>query len=671
MNRKTVYKGVSMLRRLLAFITVGFVAVMEADFSEKKMAQIQKSIDNILAKAGISFGGEFKSQYFLSQLGGEGVDSLKRSSETNEFTSVDFDIKARPNEMIGGHLIFRMHQNWQNFFSDVSNPIFSRWISIDGNIKDMIRFNVGDFKLKYSPLTIWAPDIEIMNEPYIFARQRQLAMDEFFLEDNNRIFQGLNFGFDAEIAPIFNEFHFGLVGVRLRSRDVAFQDGDKSVMDNEAFPFSKFLTGANLDLTFLKGINLGGTWLYTFDHRSSASNKSQYEVNAQHTSVFSFRPGVDIGKFTGSEKLSLALNAEIAVSNDDSAYISTVETVVDTLHETVSGMAFHAGVQFSFNAGDNFNISVNPSFITNNELFRNDLAQSPYFYGNRIMNTENDSITKVTKTSSQNTTTTTITSEPDHYSTFDALYHSVFKFVPSAETNKWAKAPYMKTSYSRNIMTQDEMDSNSIYLDPALQLVMPYGAATANRKGLVGDLNIGLLNNGINLDIDLKLLSEVKSLDSYLNPAAFKQIGLGAKVDFSKFIEAIKYPLEISGSISTSGASGDSINGVHSYDITSNLINAGLYAKFYKNAAVIAGLQMISNEATQTAVAATSSLSQIQWALGLEWKVNSAADVVGTIGKAILDYEGTTFGVVPNDVARLHLRDFDTWLVDLSLRVKF
>ncbi|NLE01154.1 MAG: hypothetical protein GX640_14900, partial [Fibrobacter sp.] len=57
-----------MLRRILAFITVGFVAVMAADSSEKKMAQIQKSIDNILAKAGISFGGEFKSQYFLSQL---------------------------------------------------------------------------------------------------------------------------------------------------------------------------------------------------------------------------------------------------------------------------------------------------------------------------------------------------------------------------------------------------------------------------------------------------------------------------------------------------------------------------------------------------------------------------------------------------------------------------
>ena len=104
-----------------------------------------------MAKAGISIGGEFRSQYTGAKISGDSLDQSKRTRETNEFTSVDFDIKARPNEYISGRIVFRMHQNWQNFFSDISNPIFSRWISIDGNPMDMFRFNIGDFKEKYSP----------------------------------------------------------------------------------------------------------------------------------------------------------------------------------------------------------------------------------------------------------------------------------------------------------------------------------------------------------------------------------------------------------------------------------------------------------------------------------------------------------------------------------------
>ena len=65
-------------------------------------------------------------------------------------THLDFDIKARPMKH-SARVMFRMHQNWQNFFSDISNPIFSRWISDDGNPLDMFRFNIGDFKEKYSP----------------------------------------------------------------------------------------------------------------------------------------------------------------------------------------------------------------------------------------------------------------------------------------------------------------------------------------------------------------------------------------------------------------------------------------------------------------------------------------------------------------------------------------
>ena len=319
---ETVYKGVSMLNRIFTLIVVGLIAGAKADSeSDKGAVQVQRTLESIMAKAGISFGGEFKSQYFLSHISGESVDSLKRKSETNEYTSVDFDIKARPNENVSGRLIFRMHQNWQNFFSDITNPIFSRWISIDGGAKDMFRFNVGDYRAQFSPLTLYAPEIELINEPFIFKRQREMAMNELFLGNNDRILQGINFGFDAEVAPLFNEFHFALLGSRLRNVETNIQNGSYVTNTLEKWGIGKYFIGSNLDLVFFKGISAGGSWLINFDHKASyAGSDSIADTLAQRTNVFAGRAGVDVAKITGLGSLVLKVDGEFAMSNDDASY---------------------------------------------------------------------------------------------------------------------------------------------------------------------------------------------------------------------------------------------------------------------------------------------------------------------------------------------------------------
>ena len=301
-----------MLRKIITLVSVGLVLTVNAN--EKKLDKIQKSLENIMAKAGISIGGEFRGQYFSSEASGDSVKTLDRKLETNEYTSVDFDIKARPNEAISARVMFRMHQNWQNFFSDISNPIFSRWISIDGNPLDMFRFNIGDFKEKYSPLTLWAPEIDIMYEPGIFARQRQFAMDEMFLGDNYRVLQGINLGFDAEVAPLFNEFHFGFVGARLVNTEVNLSSNNFATDSIQNADMAKYVTGTNLDLTFLKGLNLGGTWLQIFDHKKSYKGDDTVfqETAAQKTAILSLRPGIDIGKTFGLPSLlELDISAEV------------------------------------------------------------------------------------------------------------------------------------------------------------------------------------------------------------------------------------------------------------------------------------------------------------------------------------------------------------------------
>ena len=150
-----------------------------------------------MAKEGISLNGMFRSQYLHSSIGGAGASASLRSEETLEYTSVDFDIRARPNTLTQGRLIFRMHQDWRNFFSDVGNPISTRWLSIDGQAGGIFRYNVGDFREQYSPLTLYSPDIALLFEPEIFATQRRDAMGEAFLGGNDRMLQGVNMNLDA------------------------------------------------------------------------------------------------------------------------------------------------------------------------------------------------------------------------------------------------------------------------------------------------------------------------------------------------------------------------------------------------------------------------------------------------------------------------------------------
>lgn len=653
-----------MLRKIVTLLSIGLIAGASAENSVK-LDQIQKSLDKIIAKAGISFDGEVKSQFLSSQISGDGAnDTTNRQHESNEFTAVDFDIKARPNEMISGRVMFRMHQNWQNFFADVANPIFTRWISIDGNVKDMIGFHIGDLRDKYSPLTLYTPEIEILNEPYIFARQRQIAMDELFVGNNDRVLQGVNFKVDAEIAPIFNEFHFGLIGSRLRNIETSLQNGNKVTPLLDTAVMAKYFVGANLDLTFFKGINLGGTYLFIFDQKNSFRPGKKDSIftkdtMAQRTSVISLRPGINITKMLDVDAISFKLSTEFAFSNDDSTrfdsvgYNESTKKVIKGLISTpIKGSAINVGGEVGISPSDMWGIKFNGSFISNSKDYRNDLAQSPSFIGDRIMNVENN------------------VDSSGMYNTFDALDHYVFKFTPASEgpSNRWVKSPFSKNSYGRSIYTQAELARMQAdgYFDPAVQLVMPLGPATPNRVGINAKLSANVLNEGIVLNGLFASLKEAKGneVDSFTLPKAeFSQVGVGLKLDFSKFIPVIKYPFELSGSLVASSEKIPEFNSIPESKIQSNFLNLGLYYKFFKRAALLGGIQVIEN--TVTGDSTDLKITMSNWAAGFEWRVSDGADVVATYGQmAVNNPEVTVEEVTKNPDNRQDV-------IDLSLRIRF
>ncbi len=660
-------------------------------------ANVLKTLEHIMAKAGISIDGEFQSEFLSAEAGGSAVNYHRRTNETNEFTSVDFEIKARPNTVAQGRLIFRMQQNWENFYSSISNPIFTRWLSIDGSVaKNMFSYNVGDFKQKFTPLTLYTPDISVLYEPDLFAKQREIAENEVFLNDNDRLLQGVNVNFAAEVYPIFNSLKASILATRLRSDQTSIKNGSKVVGFIEDYPMDKYMAAGNLDMTFLKGVSLGGSYLNIFDLTESYSNNggihtggdTTADTMAQNTRIADVRGGVDVGAFVNATNWKLNVSGEYALSGDDSSSYDTAGGNLKLKTATIDGNALRAEVKGGYSLSDIFSIGLNARFINNTSNFRNELAQSPDFFGRRIMDFEND-----------NPATSTYNVTSPLYSTFDAMYQQVFKFAPgpantfNSQISWWFIEPFSKNSYTPIVFTQSELATSRAidtsayyrhnylkgrYLDPSVQLIMPFGPATPNRTGINGDATIGFLKDRLQAKV---LFASLKEIDGAVIPGplpaspartlpktAYSQIGAGLKADLGGFV-GWRYPIRLSSSVVVSKASNSGLDDGMADDtlypaasITSTFYSENLYFKFWKRLAVLGGMEMVIN---QFATANTKTQNQLLTAIGLEYKITEGSYVTGTVGQIDVTNKSDNTADKPG------LMNFNQKLFSLFLKVLF
>jgi hypothetical protein len=631
---------------------------LAAQASDESSGESIKMLEGILSKEGITLGGAFRSQYLHSSLSGPAVFSSRQSEESLEYTSVDFDIRARPNTATQGRLIVRMHQDWRNFFSDIGNPVNTRWISIDGKVKEMFSYHVGDFKRKYSPLTMYAPEFEMMYEPALFAGDRREAMDEAFLGGNGRLLQGVDLAFDAAVEQgsksVLKEAHLNVLGSRLRNVETSIQNGNKATSGVERSPVEKYLAATNADLVLPVGVSLGGSYLLIFDKEGTYSGTEESEIVAQRTGVAAGRAGFDLATLTGEKDWNVGFSTEYALSKDDTNfYASKADSVVTK--KTIDGSALLARLHGDWKAGKSFGIRAGVNYLKNEAAYRNELAQSPVFMGERILNIENDTAT----------TTRTNDVRSRNYSTFDALYEHVFKFAPSENTNLWQHAPFSKNSYQSAIMTQGEMAAFAAFrADTALQLLMPFGPATPNRSGIQSDLTVSFLEDRIEAQALFARLENVTGvkIDSVkaLPITKFTQVGGGLKVEAGALI-GLALPFTLSGSFVRStadnaGIAGDSLHSAAK--VTSDFLNAGAQYSFWKRFSVLGGYQRIAN--TLARGSAERKQTQTHVAGGLDYKVAAGAHLLFSLGQIEVDNPA---GALENDFSQLQ--------TDLFLTVHF
>jgi len=618
--------------------------------------EIENRVEDINARKGLEISGTVRSASFNSYF--ESPDEKPNRTEGNnngwytnkmpsheisEFVQVDLNFKFRPWDIITANLLLRLGAGAQEYFAAAATTVNVPWMNIEGNLGENFYWVVGDFRQSYSPLTLYMPNLDIIYEPMIFARKREMAQKEALLEGNQRNLQGFNLQFRPQLGELFGELRVEALGARLRRAGYLDASGAMgNMLPNEGIPgatqagrFDKFLFGTNIELLPLnKNLLIGGTYLSIFDDKGTskyyscpncsidsltrASLLNTLDSLPQKTSISAVRAGADIAGILGNSSLIANLTGEYAMSNDmvydlfpvykdpengDNSVIGTTNT---SREEKGSAML----MQLDLGYKSDINVVLSTSFIRNDSSWFNNVAQSPSFFARRVLNTDKDvgcayNFRGQCGSNREDFNLSKYGVYSPLYSTFDALYFFTPKHSPmqvslapgapdaSAQTISYNISPYAKNSWNPSILTRAELALLEELSDLNLQMSLPNGFATSNRQGYQEVFTV-----------NWKGLAEIKTLyanyeqlsaNAGANVAKYSEFGGGAKINVLGILGYEQNPLELSGSYKHSAKEQD-WNSFGKAEFNSDFINAGFYWRFFRKFGLTFGYQQIGSE---------------------------------------------------------------------------
>ena len=624
------------MKNILIALLTASVAASASVVADNQKA-LQAKADSANAKRGVEIGGSIRAVAQRSSFStDQDVKSVNKmpNVEHNEFATADLKFGFRPYENVRANVIMRLGGGMQEYFAAASKTLEAKWLNVEGNVGKNFYWTVGDFREAISPLSIFNPGIDIMYEPTIFARKRHMAQKEQLLEGNKRNLQGVNLQFRQEIDPMVGELRAEAFFARVNRVSVLdftgaegnILPGDSIAGTSLASATDKWLVGGNIELLPVqKNVYVGVTPMLIFDNEKSKSytyrhpirdpqgfvpsdtennpyerqDINPYESVPQNTLVFSGRVGADVAGLLNDKNLTLDLVAEYAMSiNKVKTPAVTDETGTIVLapetEESVNGSAILATVNAGYKVENSWSVGLSLDVVMNDEKWFNNMAQSPSFFAQRILNSDKDG----------NTVKYGVNSPL--YSTFDALYNYSPKFTPVARTlgtddnafaagqsNSYNIAPYNKNSWGSNVYSAAQLALLSEMYDPALQLVLPNGLATANRKGLRALLK-GDWEEKIEAQALVSIFNQVKPESELIDNVSYMEVGGGAKANIDK-LAGFSKPIELSGSFKRTQKSVTPKVG-EAAKITSSFINIGASFQFLPRLGITGGFQMIETD---------------------------------------------------------------------------
>ena len=633
--------NMKMKRTLIALLTASVAASASAIADNQKA--LQAKADSANAKRGVEIGGSIRAvaqrSSFETDQDPTGLNKMP-DVERNEFVSADLSFGFRPYESVRANVIMRLGGGMQEYFASAAKTLEAKWLNVEGNVGKNFYWTIGDFRSAISPLSIYNPGIDIIYEPTIFARKRHMAQKEQLLEGNKRNLQGVNLQFRQEIDPMVGELRVEAMLARVNRVSVLDLSGaEGNILPFDTIPGAslaantdKWLVGGNIELLPMqKNVYVGVTPMYIFDNENSKSfayrhpmardakpndfnpdngyireDINPYENALQKTFVLSARAGGDFAGIMQNKNLTLDLVLEYAMSMNKVKKpgevidpTTGVPTFVEN-EESVNGSALLATLNAGYKVDSSWSASLALDFIRNDEKWFNNMAQSPSFFAQRILNSDKDG----------NTVKYGVNSPL--YSTFDALYNYSPKFAPVARTlatddnafmdgqaQSYNIALYNKNSWGSNVYSAAQLKLLGMMTDPAVQMALPNGLATANRMGVRAIIK-GDWQEKVEGQILVSTFNQVNSVVPGMDKTSYMEIGGGAKIDIAK-IAGLGKPMEFSGSFKQSSSKADILPSElnptpGSAEVKSSFINVGFSAQFLPRVGFTAGFQMINSD---------------------------------------------------------------------------
>lgn len=580
-----------LLNATLVFtVLLASAAFAETDSLVQKQKGLIAKLQNFQEQnIGFSFEGTAKSGYRSSVVKSDSLAEESPSDETSAFSEMELILQARPSKESRARVEMRIHQDWQKAHEQGVNPILIHWWSYDGRALDRkLNFNIGDMRLKYTPLTIALPTPKLIQEPEIFRVRREEAMAYRNLDGTDRrLMQGLNADFHSGSVGPLDDIHAQGSVARLRT--------NPKKSDQIAFDFDRedrYLLGGRFGVGAF-GASIGFNYVDASDRIKSARNIKLAENDTMwfdQNQVMSLEVGFDTKQILDPQLAKVGIHVEYATSNwsssrDIGLYDSsaTVEKIVRYYYINPQGLRDSTlyvlnrpdasvltyehqkledekgtALLFTLNGSTSmseFDVSLRANYMQNNEKFWSELAATPAFKGNTpILNSD-----AIFHAGDASPVLSMVRS-----GTLENMYFTMYQTLPLTARNQMAKsnipgvvdpgqanyydlfnnyemAHYYRNGYNNQTFTRSEAAAFWQGMDPSANLALPFGYSTPDRSGFDADISV-MFQSFVEVNL---LFGQYKAKE--MDNASYTRIGVGTGVDFARFL-GMERAAELSGS---------------------------------------------------------------------------------------------------------------------------
>ncbi len=531
------------MRKILLTSAIAFSAAsaFAADNQGEVVTQQKSLLEKLdslnAAVLGLKINGTAKAGVNASFATSDQFAKESPTQENQAFTDVNLRLTARPSSETMIDVQLRLHKDWQSAYDENNNPVIGHWFSYDGTILNKhVDFNLGYMRVGYTPLTIFTPQTEILQEPEIFAEKRREALEKRNLDTTSRrLLHGLNIVYNSgNVAGVVDNITAQLTGARLRNT--------AKKLDQVFFDFDfadRYLLGARVGADAY-GAHLGVNFVNAMDRKLTRRTRDikTDTVYYDNNRVISVDAAFDSKKVLPELPVTFGFNGEFAMSKwtvdrdynvkESKTSYYAVETNYDNDKEKKfvylkkktdspsnvnkneeyldqDGKSFYADLFVKGNIND-IDFKVNAGYFQTDSGFWSELASSPVYQGrstifnaNAFYGNSTDSLVLATFGASSlenlyfNVYNSTTLQATNLMSSTD-LGHALLDQDESKQlffnlNNNYKNGHFYRNGYSGVTAKKMELDPLMV-LDPSVGLALPLGLATPDRKGITAKADV-------------------------------------------------------------------------------------------------------------------------------------------------------------------------------------